>query len=280
KQVIAVFYLFLIPASVAAEQNFSKLAEAAHKLNQAMPHLSQIAPATTPQQAYALQKQWTAKVAKSDPISGYKAGLTSKAGQAKFAVSEALSGVLFASGSVRSPYTVNIEDAGKLMLETELGFILAKSVNKPIESSQQLNKIISKVVAVIELPDLAYKNPKSITGIDLIGANVASHQFLLGKKLNYSDIAINQIRTQLKHQGKTLVKGKAIDALGDQKQALIWLINHLLSHGFQLNQGQLLITGALGKMVPAKTGDYSANFGELGNINFQIIKKPEASNGH
>ena len=280
KQVLALFYLFLIPASVHAGQNFAKLTETAHRQNQPMPHLSQTSPTTTTKQAYAIQKQWTTNVARDDQVSGFKAGLTSPAGQAKFKVSQALSGVLFESGSIASPNVININDAGKLMMETELGFILAKPVSEPINSIAQLDHIIADVVPVIELPDLAFQNPKSITGIDLVGANLASHQYLLGDRKKYAGVELNQITTQLKHHNKIVIQGKARDALGDQKQALIWLINHLLSHGFELTQGQLLITGALGQMIPAETGAYSADFGELGEINFQIIKKPEALRGH
>ena len=47
-------------------------------------------------------------------------------------------------------------------------------------------------------------------------------------------------------------KGLAADARENQVKALRWLLLHLLRQNDELVQGHLLITGALGQMVPAE----------------------------
>ncbi|TQV88422.1 2-keto-4-pentenoate hydratase [Aliikangiella coralliicola] len=270
KQVIILFYL-LSWVWPAASENFPQQLLLAHTQKLAAPHYSLAAAQANESQAYKVQQKYVKLRSGKDPIAGYKAGLTSTAGQQKFNVSQALSGVLFASGHVADPHTVSLKSAGKLMLETELGFILAKPIKQPVKDIVQLKQAFESVVAVVELPDIGFEQPKKITGVDLIAANVASHQFIIGEKKPLNKIVnINQLTTRLSHDNQVQFNGKAIDALGDQWQALLWLTNQLVSQGHQLSAGDLLITGALGKMIPAQPGNYLAEFDQLGQIQFTV----------
>ena len=215
--------------------------------------------------AYKVQAEFVKLVSQSDPIAGYKAGLTSTAGQKKFSVSQALSGVLFSSGNIENPMEIRMRDAGKLMIETEIGFILAAPISKPLESIEALQAKVESVVGVIEFPDIGFAEPAKISGLDLISANVASHQYLIGEPIALSQIkALDSIKAQLLFQNEVAINGQASDALGSQWQALLWLVNQIVNQGYQLSSGELLITGALGKMIPAKPGDYQANFEPIG----------------
>ncbi|WP_196139684.1 2-keto-4-pentenoate hydratase [Aliikangiella sp. G2MR2-5] len=270
-QLVALFYLLLTLSPATASEKFIQDLQLGFTTKSGMPHLSKIQPQANLDQAYSIQHDFVLSREESDDIAGYKAGLTSKPGQEKFKVKAPLSGVLFVSGHKKANKVIRLSDAGKLMLETEIGYLLSKAIAQPIESNAQLELYIEAIVPVIELPDLAFKSPKEIKGIDLVAANLASHQFILGKKYALKEIeAINEISTQLKLNGETVISGKATDASGDQLSALRWLINHLLAQGYKLEAGNLLITGALGKMIPARSGDYVGDFGTLGQIKFSI----------
>jgi len=269
---MGLFYLLLWVSPATADENFIQKLDKATNEKAGRPHISAIKPKINEASAYQIQKQYVDLRTKSEPIAGYKAGLTSKIGQQKFSVQQALSGVLFSSGHQTNLQKISLSGAGKLMIETELGFILSQDIDKKPQSRQELIKQIESIVSVIELPDLAFKSPKAIKGVDLIASNLASHQFAIGEPLSLKQINnINLIETELEHDSKTLFKGKASDALGDQWLALEWLVGHLLESGYKLKAGDLLITGSLGKMVPAETGNYRASFGPLGNIDFQIV---------
>lgn len=271
KQVIVLFYLLLFLTPVTAAENFAEKLLSAHKQRQPIPHLSQVQASAVPASAYQIQQSYVKLRQVNDPIAGFKAGLTSKAGQKKFAVSQALSGILFSSGHVTDASQIKLSNAGKLMLETEIGFILSADINKPITQVSDLKGKTASLVSVIELPDIGFVSPKQIKGIDLIAANVASHQFVMGTPVSIGDIKdLNQLAVKLSHNGKKVNQGLGSDTLGDQWEALLWLVNQLISQGYQLSAGELLITGALGKMIPAAKGDYQADFGALGKIDFKI----------
>lgn len=219
------------------------------------------------QSAYQLQYQLVQRVAY--PIIGYKAGLTSEPGQKKFGVSEPVAGALFQPGLAFDRSVYLLSDHTNLMLETEIGFILNQNITQLV-TAEQLPAMIKSVVPVIELPDLRFENPDNITGHGLIVNNVASNKVLVGKPIDVNSLNINDISTELTRNGVPVIKGKATDAMGDQWQALAWLINRSLRSGYPVSEGNLLITGALGPMIPAERGQYDADFGQLGKLAFSI----------
>lgn len=217
--------------------------------------------------AYQLQYQLVQGVA--FPIIGYKAGLTSEAGQNKFNVSEPVAGALFQEGLAFDRHAYLLSNHTNLMLETEIGFILNQNITQLV-TAEQLPAMIKSVVPVIELPDLRFEDPSSISGHGLIVNNVASNKVLVGKPISVESLDINQITTELTRNGQVVIEGKATDAMGDQWQALAWLINRSLKTGYPVSEGNLLITGSLGPMIPAERGQYDADFGKLGKLAFSI----------
>lgn len=271
KQLSAIFYLLLWVSPATADEKFADRLFHAFQNKQATPQISLVMPQLSEGDAYRIQQNYVKLRQQNDPISGFKAGLTSTAGQQKFNVSQSLSGALFNSGHLANGQTLSLKDSGKLMLETEIGFILSKPINRPIENLQQLHDSIDSIAAVIELPDLGYVEPTKLTGTDLIASNVASHRYIVGGKKKLQSVNnVNQLTTRLIHNNNQVFEGKATDALGDQWLALQWLINQLVQQGYELSAGNLLITGALGKMVAANPGDYVAEFGTLGQITFKV----------
>ena len=59
--------------------------------------------------------------------------------------------------------------------------------------------------------------------------------------------------------------------MGGQIQAVCWLINKAIAHGYTLEPGQLLMTGALGGPQPGKAGHYVGDYGDFGRIEFDLI---------
>jgi 2-keto-4-pentenoate hydratase len=207
-----------------------------------------------------------------DKLAGFKAGLTSKAGQKKFNVSEPLHGALFESGRISAGTAISLSHYQKLMLELELGFVLNTQVSEPITSIEALKTKVAYIAPVIELPDLRFTDLARVTGLDLIKANVAANGFIMGTAIkNWQSLDINQLTANLYADSQLVVQGQGKDASGDQWHALLWLINQRVKLGDKIMPGQLLITGAMGKMIPAKIAQYKAEFGPLGVLEFAIV---------
>ena len=47
-------------------------------------------------------------------------------------------------------------------------------------------------------------------------------------------------------------------------------LNSAVEQGYKVEPGHILITGALGKLVPGKPGKYVADYGDFGKISFEV----------
>ena len=219
-------------------------------------------------QAYDIQHQMvTARLAGAVPV-GFKAGLTSLAAQQRFSVSEPVAGVLMPGGRVDSP--VKLSGFKHPMMELELGFVMASPITAPVRDVSALSALVAAVFPVIELPDLAFADIGSLSGIDIVASNVASHSWLQGDARSPALFDLNAIPVTLSRNDVLLLSSRSDDVMGSQWLALQWLINRTLANGWTLEAGQLLITGAIGRMLPAEPGTYRADFGPLGSVVYEM----------
>lgn len=228
-------------------------------------------PDLTEAKAYAFQtKLAKALVAKGHPISGFKAGLTSPEGQKRFGVSGAVLGPLYKDGELGPDAVVEKKDFVRPFIENEVGYVVGEKISAPVKDEAALKKMIKEVFPAVELPDLRYEDMKNLKGVDIIADGVASSKYIVGKRFPADKVDVNQVKVTLTLDGKPANEGKAQDALGDQWKALLWLVNGVVAQGWTIEPGQVLITGALGNMIPAKEGKYEGNYGPLGTLSFTI----------
>lgn len=118
----------------------------------------------------------------------------------------------------------------------------------------------------------SYESEKNscLGGSVCFAANVSAKQFILGEEQTAGDMDLNNLEVKLSLDGLVVNTGRGSDAMGDQWEAALWLINTSLEQGWDLKPGQVVITGALGKMIPGKPGKYEADLGGLGRLRFTI----------
>jgi 2-keto-4-pentenoate hydratase len=58
--------------------------------------------------------------------------------------------------------------------------------------------------------------------------------------------------------------------MGDPWVAALWLVNVAVKRGRVVEPGHALSTGVIGKRIEAEAGRYTADFGELGVIEFEV----------
>lgn len=239
----------------------------AHDNNEPYPNLSTDAPDATTQDAYAIQQDFVKLL--PGTIVGYKAALTGAPAQAAMGIDEPVSGVLFDWGAYQAD--TNISTPRQLLLETEFGYRVAqdRDITQPVTPENVLDYIAS-CHPMIELasPNLASRT----RGIDLVAANSASFGYIEGQGINCSgaDLDLDQINVSLARDGETLHEASSGSVMDSQRNAIAWLINQILHLGGEVNAGMLLMSGAIGSPHPGKPGNYRAEFGALGQIEFAI----------
>ena len=181
-----------------------------------------------------------------------------------------ITGVLFGRGERSAGATLQRSGYRTLLVETELGFRAARRINAPVKSVPELRAATTTCTPMIELADPGFDRTR-MTGTDLIAANSASAGFIRGRAQSVGDFALDQVRVQLRRDGETLHQAVSGDLMGGQWEALKWLVNRVIELGYVVEPGHLLMTGSLGPAHPAAPGKYSADFSELGTIEFEIV---------
>lgn len=242
----------------------------AHNEGRCIPVVSYRYPGADEKTAYTVQKTVVEKRLAKEKCMGFKAGLTSEGSQKRFGATAPVSGVLFASGVKTGGAVIRRAGYKTPMLETEIGFVIGKPITRPLADKAELRRHIKSAMPVIELPDLCFEEPEKLKVLDIIAGNVSAVSVIKGEETAVESRDLNAVSVLLYRDGKTVNRGKGSDALGDQWEAALWLVNTVVKQGWKIEPGQVLLTGALGKMLPGVPGNYTADFGDFGSISFVI----------
>lgn len=236
----------------------------AQELGQPLPNVSKEAPVNMAN-AYLIQTAVVKNRLQKDKIAGFKAGFTTNDARSLLPIERPIFGVLLKSGDFSGKQVISLKKYNNLLVETELGFITQKPIKRTVQSIAELKSYIAQIVPVVELPDLRFAN-QVINSVDLVAGNAGSNAYLVYRGINWYGQNVNLLSVSLFHEGVIVNQGQGSDALGDQWEALRWLVNQVIAQGWTIEKNNLLITGALGKIVPAKPGTYRAQFNDGATI--------------
>lgn len=243
---------------------------AADAANEPTPFVEQFGVKDVPT-AYAVQNVYVDRVLKNDRAVGFKGALTAAPLMKKFGASEPATAVLFASGCIKENNSVITKGSKRgVMLENEVGFRFSKRIGKPLKDAAELKACVSKIFAAIEVPLVGFDGLDKVKAYDLISANVGSWKFIVGEEFYTDKVSPNDVAVKMTLDGAVYNEGKGTDALGDQWNALLWIVNNAIANGRTIEVDDVVISGAMGKMLPAKPGKYEADFGALGKISFEV----------
>lgn len=196
----------------------------------------------------------------SDTIAGHKAGLTTEAQMKRFGAPAPVSAPLFKSGEVLVPKgvgTVELASFKGMMLENEFAFKTAKPITAPVKDAAQLRQFIASVHPAVEVPQLNFTDMQKLAFFDLTAACAGSKMFIVGPAAD-AGVDLDSMKVVMTRDGELANEGMGNEVIGGQWAALLQLVNGVLARGGKIEAGQYLFTGALGKMIPAVPGKYSA----------------------
>lgn len=224
--------------------------------------------------AYQFQDAFVQALLNSgEELAGYKLGLIGE--KKPFGATETVYGRIFKSQE-RPEGEIYSSDFVKPLIEVEFAFKFSKDINFPISFSD-LRDSIEWVAPAIELPDLVFDDMKNLSWLDLIALDVAPRQYIIGNHVALSDVDLNTIGITAYHNGEVIKQAPSPDQMG----LLMYLAAKLNSQMrkykqftspiYKLQAGQIVITGAIGGIIPGKPGVYQINYGQLGNLDFEIL---------
>ncbi len=191
-------------------------------------------------------------------VSGYKVAYASKSSQQKWNILEPAAGPLFAQQEKLADETINKDDFFFFHIETEVAFVMKKSIDKPISTLTELADYVGSVHVGLDIPDNRFAGKTKVCDIVMSGAG--AHFYAIGPGKALADVNFKNMKVTLQRNGKVVYEGPASAVMGDPRQSVIWLANNLLKRGKKLHAGQVVLSGAVGAAYCAKGDEAKGNY--------------------
>jgi 2-keto-4-pentenoate hydratase len=218
--------------------------------------------------AYAVQKRvGDHRVDAGQHVVGRKIGLTAAAVQQQVGVDQPDFGVLFADMQVPNGGELPAERLIQPRAEAEIAFILGTDLAGADLDDEQIRRAVDYAVAAVEIVDSRIRD-WDITITDTVADNASSGLFVLGdRKTRLADFEPADVRMSMTKNGAVASHGAGADCLGSPLAALKWLASTARDFGAPLRAGDVILSGALGGLVPLEPGAVlAAEFSALGRV--------------
>ncbi|MFZ2175016.1 MAG: fumarylacetoacetate hydrolase family protein [Rhodococcus sp. (in: high G+C Gram-positive bacteria)] len=217
--------------------------------------------------AYAVQSRIVAEFVDAGRIlSGRKIGLTSLSVQAQLGVDQPDFGVLFADMDCSSGGPVDLTRCLQPRIEAEVAFVLGADIDTVVDEVT-VRRFVEAGAPALEIVDSRVSG-WDITLGDTIADNASSGLYVLGRRVPAGDLPeLAGVSMSMTENDAVVSTGVGADCLGSPWAALAWLANISRRLGAPLQAGELVLSGALGPMVPVTAGSsYSASISGLGSV--------------
>ncbi|WP_067840334.1 2-keto-4-pentenoate hydratase [Nocardia lijiangensis] len=225
--------------------------------------------------AYAVQRlRVDQRVAAGATVTGRKIGLTSPAVQHQLGVDQPDFGVLFDDMDVSAYDEVPSDRLLQPKAEAEIAFLLAEDLVDGALDPTQVRGAVVGAAAALEIVDSRIAG-WDITITDTVADNGSSGLYVLADRwLPLDELEPREVTMRLFSDDCLASEGTGAACLGDPLAALVWLARTARNLGQPLLSGQVVLSGALGPMIPAPPGvTLRAELSGLGQVSAKFSRK-------
>lgn len=218
--------------------------------------------------AYAVQQRVAdARTAGGARIVGRKIGLTSPEVQRQFGVYQPDFGALFSDAGYASGEPMPLARLMQPRIEAEIAFVLGRDLDDPAASAAKVLAATEFLLAAIEVVDSRIAD-WDITIGDTVADNAsAGLHVLAATRRSPAGLDLAQVSMVVDQGGEPLSAGAGSMCMGSPATAVAWLARELARHGTPLRTGDVVLSGALGPVVPvSRPGSYRARLNGLGQV--------------
>ena len=235
--------------------------------------LSAAHPDMTIEDAYHVQQRMIARrLEKGDRVIGKKIGVTSKAVMNMLGVHQPDFGYLLDSMVFNEGESVDMDTLIQPKAEGEIAFLLKKDLQGPGVTAADVLAATEGVMACFEIVDSRIQDWK-IKIQDTVADNASCGVFVLGDQLvDIADLDLALAGMVLEKNGEIVVTGAGAATMAHPVNAMVWLANMLGSLGIALKAGDIVLSGAMGAMVPVARGDnLRMTIGGIGGCSVRFV---------
>lgn len=200
-------------------------------------------------------------------IVGRKIGLTARAVQQQLGVDQPDYGMLFADMCVVDGEEIAAGSVLQPRCEAEVALILDAPLDREQLTLVDLIDAVAYALPAIEVVGSRIAG-WNIKIVDTVADNASSGMFVLGTRpVMLDDLDLRECGMVMENKGDQVSIGAGVACLGNPLNAALWLARKMVEMGTPLDEGEVIMTGALGPMAPVAAGDVvEARIQGLGSV--------------
>lgn len=204
-------------------------------------------------------------------VTGLKVGLTSRSVQQQLGVDQPDFGVLFDDMEHLDGDTIPMARLIQPKVEAEVAFVVGHDLSQEAPTWAEFLSSMAYALPALEIVDSVIQDWR-ITLVDTVADNASSALYVLGNQpVDVGRLNLGALGMQMGINGQTVSVGTGAACLGHPLRAAYWLARTMAERGQSLKAGQVILSGALGPMVPLQAGDaVHASMGALGSVSCRM----------
>lgn len=230
-------------------------------------------PDITIEDAYRIQQRLIARrITAGERLIGKKIGVTSQAVMNMLGVRQPDFGMLTDRMVYNEGEAIEAKTLIQPKAEGEIAFILKRDLQGPGITAADVLAATEGVMACFEIVDSRIKDWK-IKIQDTVADNASCGVFVLGDRMvDPRTVDLVTCGMVLEKNGEIVVTGAGAATMASPLNAMAWLANTLGALGVPLKAGEVVLSGALGAMVPVKAGDnLRVSIGGIGGCSVRFV---------
>jgi 2-oxopent-4-enoate/cis-2-oxohex-4-enoate hydratase len=197
------------------------------------------------------------RTAEGERVVGKKIGVTSKPVQDMLGVHQPDFGFLTDRMAVASGGVISIAGSGLIQprAEGEIAFMLKQDLVGPNITAEQVLDATEYVSPCFEIVDSRIRDWK-IKIQDTVADNASCGVFVVGEaRVKPHALDLVAVQMNITQNGAHVASGLGAAVQGHPANAVAWLANTLGQYGIPFLKGELILSGSLAPLLPARAGD-------------------------
>ena len=235
-------------------------------------------PTMTVDDGYQVQRAIVAKkVARGARVVGKKLAFTSRHNQELFGVHEPAYGFLLDSG-VQTPDTP-VESAALIqpLIECELVFVMRRRLTGPGATVPDVLRATEGIMPALEIADSRLRDwIGRARASDIVADSCGNAGIVTGGELHaLQHVDLRDTAVVAEKNGAVIATAVTGVVMGNPAAAVAWLVNKLAESELSLEEGELVLSGAVIGALPVAAGDVlEATFGGgLGSVGLRLTAR-------